>query len=837
MKQHIEQLEEQVKNLKRSNFLYKSIVENLPFGIQVFDQEGLSYTLNGAQKELLGLPDRDEGIGQFNVLEDPYAKATGADQKYKKVYRGETYRHEFEYDLGREENRWDTREDARTFEEYIFPIEEGGRVKFAVALLRDKTQERRAERELKESKEFLDVVFQSIQDGISVLNTDLSIRYVNPVMEQWYAGGVPLVGKKCHLCYHGSHTPCDPCPSLRAIRSGQAEFNVVPGYPDETSPVQWLELYSYPILDSGTGEVTGVVEFVRDITEGVRARQELASQKERLANIIEATDAGTWEWNVQTGQTIFNERWAHIVGYSLEELSPTSIDTWMAFAHPEDLERSNKLLQEHFRGERDYYECEARMRHKDGSWKWVLDRGKVISRTQDGQPLWMFGTHHDVTGRKQHEAEIEKLNEELTHLTDTLQSRNKELQTAEEELKASNDELLEINQHLEDQKDALERARKKAEESDRLKTAFLANMSHEIRTPMNSIMGFSQLLGENEYPREKQEKFLGIIHQRTHHLLRIINDIVDLSKIEAGQMTLESQKFSLKEDLEDLYRQYQDQIREDPEKQLELKMHPGLDHPDSWVYSDPTRFRQIMDNLLNNAIKFTSQGYVEFGYTLQDANTLLFYVKDTGVGIAPGDQARIFERFSQVSEGANRRYEGTGLGLTISRNLVELLGGHMWVESEKGKGSVFYFTLPYKRQESSQRMEEKRGEEEPRWPDKTLLLIEDDPASRAYMMEIFKPTGVNLLWSESGKEGLQLFRENAGIDLVLLDLKLPDISGLEVAQEIRTTHKKIPIIAQTAYAMSGDDHKSVQAGCNDYISKPIDRKELLDKIKQLLNPE
>jgi PAS domain S-box-containing protein len=985
LEQRIEQLEKQVQTLQESGFLYKTIVENLPLGIQVFDRKGYSYLVNRSQKELLGLPDQQEGIGQFNVLKDPYARETGADKNYQKVYQGETRRHEFEFDLGKEENQWDTRSDTRIFEEYIFPIRAGEQVNYAVAVLKDKTQEKKAEQEVKESRDFLNTIFQSIQDGISVLNTDLTIRYVNPVMEQWYAAHVPLAGKKCHVCYHNSDSPCNPCPSLRAIQSGQAEYDVTPGYPDENAPVQWLELYSYPIIDSESGKVTGVVEFVRDITERIKARDELASQRQRLSNIIQATDAGTWEWNVQTGEVIFNERWARIVGYSLDELSPTNIDTWMKLAHDDDLEKSSQLLKEHFRGERDYYECEARMRHKDGSYRWVLDRGKVVSWAKDGSPLWMFGTHHDITERKQHEAEIEKLNEELTHLADALrrsnmklsraksqseeneallmaalensqagiaiaevpsgklkfvnqaglmirnknydelaegvdaeeyvnswqilhfdgtpyekdevplaravlygetvskefivrrddnedryvlanaapvtgkegrqiaaivvflditdrkmtqfalQRRHEELQTAEEELKASNEELFDINQRLEDQKKDLEEAKEKAEESDRLKSAFLANMSHEIRTPMNGIMGFSQLLSQKDYPREKQQKFLGIIHQRTSHLLRIINDIVDLSKIEASQMKLEYQQYSLNEACRDLQKHYQDQVNKDPEKQLQIKVHPGLDYQDSWIYSDPTRFRQIMDNLLSNAIKFTCRGVVEFGYRLTDENTLLFYVKDTGIGIAPNDQARIFDRFSQASEGTSRTHEGTGLGLTISRNLVDLLGGQMWVESQKDQGSVFYFTLPYLKEEGLEWEKATYDEEEPQWGDKTFLLIEDDFTSRQYMKEILKPTGVKLFWSETGRQALKLFREKPSFDLVLLDLKLPDVDGFEVARQIRLSDTETPILAQTAYAMSGDAQKSIHAGCNAYISKPIDRKALVDKIDQLLN--
>ncbi|MFW5916706.1 MAG: PAS domain S-box protein, partial [Bacteroidota bacterium] len=277
-----------------------------------------------------------------------------------------------------------------------------------VAVFRDVTEEYRKSQQIKESKEFLDAILNSIQEGISLLNTDLTIRYTNPVMEEWYSENMPLVGKKCYKAYHDSSNSCHPCPSLRCMKTKKTESEIIPGSPYPDSPVKWIELYSYPVIDNESGEVTGIVEFVRDITQRIKAREQLNSQKERLANIIEGTDAGTWEWNVQTGETIFNERWAQFIGYSLEELFPTTINTCMKYAHPDDLEKCKKELDRHFRGETKLYECEHRMKHKDGSWIWLLDRGKVVSWTEDGKPLWMFGTHQDITKRKQTEIKLQE---------------------------------------------------------------------------------------------------------------------------------------------------------------------------------------------------------------------------------------------------------------------------------------------------------------------------------------------------------------------------------------------------------------------------------------------
>ncbi len=382
---------------------------------------------------------------------------------------------------------------------------------------------------------------------------------------------------------------------------------------------------------------------------------------------------------------------------------------------------------------------------------------------------------------------------------------------------------------------ALRNAKEKAEESDRLKSAFLANMSHEIRTPMNGIMGFSQMLREKEYPRDKQKQYLDIIYSRTLHLLQIINDLVDVSKIEAGQLTLNFQEFCLNDLLQQLYNIYKKEIESREKPHIQLQMDVALDSEHDVIKSDVNRFRQIMDNLLSNAIKYTHKGRIAFGYELQPNPYLLFYVADTGIGIPSEKQGIIFERFRRVEDSTRRVYEGTGLGLTISKNLVELMGGEMWVDSRENEGTVFYFTLPYQQIEAGKK-EEKKNLKNERYDltDKTLLIIEDDPTSREYLNEVLNTLGAGVVFAENGAEGLQAFEKKPSIDLILLDIRLPDINGIEIARRIREQNEKVPVIAQTAHAMGGDREKCIQAGATDYIAKPTDMEELLAMINKYI---
>ena len=391
----------------------------------------------------------------------------------------------------------------------------------------------------------------------------------------------------------------------------------------------------------------------------------------------------------------------------------------------------------------------------------------------------------------------------------------------EEELRVINQELI--------------AAKEKAEESDRLKSSFLANMSHEIRTPMNGIMGFSQILKEKVVNKEQQKDFLHIIYARTKHLMQIINDIIDISKIEANQLDIQEEEIHLNLLLYDLFHEKQEALKKQKKSNIQILLKNNVQKEPLYIYADRKRLVQIIDNLLSNAIKFTDEGYIELGYYFQDKDYIIFYVKDTGIGIPKDKHQEIFKRFRQGDESLTRKYEGTGLGLTISKNLVKLMGGDIWVESEMNKGSCFCFTLPHRPVDPVNNDHGTSGKHQTyNWKGKTLLLVEDDPTSQEYMQEALLSTQVELRVAPTGEKALQEISTNGSLDLILMDIRLPDMNGLEVTRKIRKTNHRIPIIAQTARAMNEDRMKCLEAGASDYISKPVELNDLLATIHKFI---
>lgn len=384
-------------------------------------------------------------------------------------------------------------------------------------------------------------------------------------------------------------------------------------------------------------------------------------------------------------------------------------------------------------------------------------------------------------------------------------------------------------------KQNLVEAKEQAEESDRLKSAFLANMSHEIRTPMNGILGFSELLRNNTFSSEKQNEFLDIINNRSKHLLQIINDIVDISKIEANQLSIEKENFSLNKLLFEIYNNYQVELENQDKPAIKLQLHKELDYDDSYIYSDEIRLKQILMNLISNAIKFTEQGSIKFGYELKSNDELLFFVRDTGIGIPKKKQSTIFNRFRQADEMTTRKYGGTGLGLSISKNLVEMMGGEIWIESEERKGSCFFFTLPVEKiTKKEHRKRHPKKEIDYTWKDHRILIVEDDPVSQEYIKEILKSSKASIDITGDGEEGLEHYKEYKNYSLILLDLQLPGMNGLEIIEQIRKEDNSTPIIAQTAYAMGRDKEKCLQAGCNEFITKPFNAHTLISIMDNYL---
>ncbi len=396
--------------------------------------------------------------------------------------------------------------------------------------------------------------------------------------------------------------------------------------------------------------------------------------------------------------------------------------------------------------------------------------------------------------------------------------------------------LTDITKSKEVEKDLI-KAREKAEESDRLKSAFLANMSHEIRTPMNGILGFTELLQTMEVTGKEKQRYLQIIEKSGHRMLNIINDIITISRIEAEQVKVEVSSTNINEQLYELYNFFKPEAQQ---KMLHFSVKNALPSNDSFVRVDREKLFAVLTNLVKNAIKFTPSGFVEFGYEIK-GEFLEFYVKDSGYGLSEEQIGYIFDRFRQGSDLLTRDYEGSGLGLAISKAYVELLGGEIWAESDPdshrdGQGSTFRFTIPNLRdtQKKVQRQNIAGKEVSPDLKLK-VLVVDDDDNSRMLISHMLKTFESQIIHATSGLEAIKTCRNNPDIDLVLMDIRMPGMDGYEATRQIREFNEEVIIIAQTAFALNGDRDEAINAGCNSYISKPINRLALKDLISLYLS--
>jgi len=883
--------------------------------------------------------------------------------------------------------------------------------------------------------------------------------------------------------------------------------------------------------------------------------QELKDDKERLSAIIKGTNVGTWEWDLSNETVLCNSQYAEMIGYTLEELMPMTTKTWRKYTHPDDLKKSDVQFEKHIDGKLDYYECELRMKHKNGDWVWILDRGQINNIDNKGKPLRISGTHQNITQRKKtelsliesedryrslvewspeaivvyrngkilyanpiaiktvkaksvndligksildyihpnyHDIILEKIKKltkigdvntmseaefidfdgkiihvkiqcilinydgkpaiqasirDITHkkeLEDLLLKVNKIVRLGAWELDLSNfmftlspitkdilevsdnfetdlenaivffnlekkrDEIitimteamktgkkweLELNfktgkgnyswmkiigetefingkptringsfqdvndrkstelalqknmKELEDYKFALDvstiisitdvngkfinindnfckisqyskeelignsftlfnsnyhsktfvkeifdtiysgkvwkgiiknkkkngdfywenitivpfldddqipfqylaisfdvtniknaeeeirKAKEVAEESDRLKSAFLANMSHEIRTPMNGILGFTNLLKEINHSSGEVKEYIGIIQESGVRLLSIINDIIDFSKIEAKQMKVSNTETNINEQLEYIFNFFKPEVTS---KGIDFGFKKALLTNDAFITTDSEKLYAVLINLVKNAIKFCDKGSIHFGYTIKENNPtdeIEFYVTDSGVGIPNNRLQAIFDRFVQADSSDKRAFQGAGLGLSISKAYVEMLGGKIWVESEVGIGSSFYFTIPYHAKPKSETIVLKKIVEKKSEIQLKILIVEDDPISKLLLTKAISSFSKEIINVGTGIQAIETCLANPDIDLIMMDINMPEMSGYEATKKIRKFNKSVIIIAQTANAFSIDRNNAIVSGCNDYISKPINKEILLQLVQ------
>ncbi|MBE0393063.1 PAS domain-containing hybrid sensor histidine kinase/response regulator [Flavobacterium sp. PL002] len=375
-------------------------------------------------------------------------------------------------------------------------------------------------------------------------------------------------------------------------------------------------------------------------------------------------------------------------------------------------------------------------------------------------------------------------------------------------------------------------AKEKAEESDRLKSAFLANISHEIRTPMNGILGFSELLKEPNLTGGEQRKYIKIIEKSGNRMLNIINNIVDLSKIEAGLVELTISETNINAQIEYACTFFKPEA---DKKGIQLIQNTTLSNQAATINTDREKLYSILLNLIKNAIKYSDTGTIEVGYNLKNSATtdyIEFYVSDTGIGVPIDQQESIFKRFIQADISDREARHGAGLGLSISKAFVEIMGGNIRVESKEDKGSIFYFTMPYS--PTNEIKKRKSGETlDFVIPEKLKILIaEDDEISKKLLTFLLAPIATELLVAKNGEEAVEIYKTNPDIDIILMDIQMPVLDGFEATKQIRLLNKEVKIIAQTAFALSGDEEKIKNAGCNTYIYKPIKKENLFLALKE-----
>lgn len=386
------------------------------------------------------------------------------------------------------------------------------------------------------------------------------------------------------------------------------------------------------------------------------------------------------------------------------------------------------------------------------------------------------------------------------------------------------------------------KAKEKAEESDRLKSSFLSNMSHEIRTPLNTIVGLANLMAENELTQKEKKEYAALINQSSNQLLNLISDIIDIAKIESGQLTLNKNNVYINSVMEKLYDIFSSKLKRINKSRISLDYIRTIKNEDACIYTDETRLTQILTNLLDNAVKFTREGAIEFGCELDiKANELVFFVKDTGSGIAPEKQKIIFERFRQADDSFTRTHNGNGLGLAICKNLTDIMGGRIWLASEPGAGSCFSFTLPYVKKDETPSQKIKRlavytADVHYSWPGKTVLIVEDTPTVQFYLKRILEIANIKCLIAANGEEAIELCSSNQHIDLVLMDIQMPVMNGFDATRQLKELDPYLPIIAQTAYAFTTEMEKIASCGCDDCIVKPIKKDILMAKLVKYFGP-
>jgi len=639
----------------------------------------------------------------------------------------------------------------------------------------DITENIQKEEELKNSQAKHSSMISNISDVIGIIGLDGFVKYKSSNVEKWF-GWQPqdLVGTDGFSNVHPDDLERIQQEFVTLLEKENLTTKVEFRYKCKDGSYKPVELNAINLTHDPI--INGILLNYHDITEHNQAELKLRG----LTSIIENSLNEIYVFDTATLKFVYvNQGAFRNLGFSGEEiLALTPVDIKPEFTTDSFLLAIESLLT----GKNDILNFETIHQRKNGT-TYPVDIYLQLSEFEGKQVF--VAIILDITKRRQAESELIK-------------------------------------------------AKEKAEESDRLKSAFLTNMSHEIRTPMNGILGFTELLKEPNLSSDDQQDFIQTIQISGSRMLNTINNIVDISKIESGLNKVDIKETDINEKMVFTYKFFKPEAEI---KGLQLLLKNGLPSKEAIIKTDNEKVYGILTNLIKNAIKFTFDGSIEFGYK-KKGEYLEFFVKDTGIGVPQRQHQIIFERFRQGSESHNRGYEGSGLGLSIAKTYVEMLGGEIWVESEEGNGSTFYFTIPYnvvseKQTELKDTVFAEHKEVEIK--NLKILIVEDDEISYSLLTKMLQKITKEVLHAITGVEAVEACKSNPDLDLVLMDIRMPRMDGNEATRQIRQFNKDVIIIAQTAYAFADDSENAIEAGCNDYISKPINKTLLFELIKKHCN--
>ncbi|MCF8302941.1 MAG: PAS domain S-box protein [Bacteroidales bacterium] len=799
------------ENLKENEYRFRQLFQNMSNSVAVYKavNNGKDFEIIdfNAAAELAEKINKEEVLGKKVTEVFPGVKDIGLFDVFKRVWEtGEAEHHPISKYKDNRISGWRNN--------YVFKLPTGE----IVALYDDVTEQKQAEEKLRESEQKFRDIFNNTGDAIVIQDMQGYFKEVNDIACKRSGYSREELLNKHHFDIESPEFTHRIEERLNIMKQkGEATFETVFRRKDGSKmPVEGIAR-----LTEYEGE-TAILSVVRDITERIKTEK----VKQLLYNVSQLSikDMSLKEYLRNIHREVSEIMRAdnfYIAFYDKNTdkyTLPYHADKYDDLTTDEPMSLKNTLT--------DYIRKTGEAKLLTEETERELRKKEKIKVVGTPSPVWIGAPIRDssaneVTGV----IALQDYEDKKAYDHDDLHTLS---------IIATNiGSFIERINHLEN----LKKAKEKAEESDRLKTAFLANMSHEIRTPMNGILGFTDLLRETDISCEQKDQYTEIIHKSGQRLMNTVNDIVEISKIEAGIISLQKSATNVNKVVKELVNFF---CSETQKYGLTLELDQLLPEYASTIFTDQSKLESILTNLIKNGIKYTDSGSIHVGCRMKD-QFVEFYVKDTGIGVPENRRDAIFNRFEQADVSDTRAFEGSGLGLAICKSYVEMLGGEIGLESEENKGSTFYFTLPVSKAKSESPEErEKQSQDEPTQKTKApgkkikILVAEDDEDSFLYLKTLLKKMDCELIQTITGTETVKQCRNNPDIDLILMDIKLPEMDGYEATRQIRAFNQKVPIIAQTAYAMEGDRAKAINAGCDEYVGKPIKKDDLMEKINKLM---